>query len=247
MSTDAERLIELEQELLDAYEQLDERDRELEDLREGGPSASSGGGRTGEDSEKNAEERERLISDLEKYREELMESKDLIADLQANLSETKITQETLQADKKALAEQVEGQKKIMNQQKSKFAALTKESDAAKKQQKDGSGQQYQLELENQRLRAHVTELEENEAELVGKCSFDLPLTIEPSLTTSFVPFPSLTLSTLSTPTQLQSQPQFCSRTGNDQYGTWRARKIERGNACEGRSPANRIRREEQPS
>ena len=76
MSDDAERLQELEQELLDAYEQLDERDRELEDLRDG--VGGSGGGRDDarEDDDKIAEERDRLISDLEKYREELMESKE---------------------------------------------------------------------------------------------------------------------------------------------------------------------------
>jgi len=106
MSDDAERLQELEQELLDAYEQLDERDRELEDLRDG--VGGSGGGRDDarEDDDKIAEERDRLISDLEKYREELMESKDLIADLQANAGESKITNETLASDKKALTEQV---------------------------------------------------------------------------------------------------------------------------------------------
>ena len=173
MSDDAERLVELEQELLDAYEQLDERDRELEELREGGSGLGSGlggaatGGK-GQLDDKAAEERERLIADLEKYREELMESKDMIADLQANLSESKVTNETIIADKKALSDQVESQKKVMNQQKLKFATLSKESDAAKRQHKDGSGQQYQLELENQRLRSHVTELEENETELVGK-------------------------------------------------------------------------------
>ena len=46
--------------------------------------------------------------------------------------------------------------------------IGKTSEEHKQKHKDGSSAQYQLELENQRLRTSVQELEENEAELVSE-------------------------------------------------------------------------------
>ena len=165
-----DRLAELEAELMDLYETLDERDRRIEELEAGASSSPTRAAAQGdeEDIGKIAEERDMLVADLEKYRDELMESKDQVAEFQAQIVEKNMKVEDLERDKRTLSETVEGQKKLIEGQRKKLAATTKSHEEQKRLHKDGTGAQYQLELENQRLRTNVTELEENEQELVAE-------------------------------------------------------------------------------
>ena len=59
-------------------------------------------------------------------------------------------------------------KKLLEDKKKQLLRTTKNEEEQKQKHKDGSSAQYQLELENQRLRTSVHELEENESELVSE-------------------------------------------------------------------------------
>jgi chromosome segregation ATPase len=107
-----------------------------------------------------------LQGDLEKYKDDLMEKNDIIADLQAQLAQRNIENDTLKSDKKNLQDELVDTRKVLEEKKRGLLQITKQNESQKKQHKDGSSAQYQLELENQRLRTTVAELEENEAELV---------------------------------------------------------------------------------
>ena len=95
-----------------------------------------------------------------------MEKNDMIANLQAQLAQRNIENDTLSSDKKNLQDELADTRKVLDEKKRVLLQATKTAHKQKEQHKDGSSAQYQLELENQRLRTTVTELEENESELV---------------------------------------------------------------------------------
>ncbi|GMH51677.1 hypothetical protein TrST_g11013 [Triparma strigata] len=160
---------ELESELMELYETLDLRDRQIADLEASGstlPQRSVPGG--DEDIYKVTEERDMAQADLEKYRDEVLQGKDYIAELQAQLAQKNVENDTLTQDKRNLEAEFESTKKILDEKKRQLLQTSKHHEDQKQKHKDGSSAQYQLELENQRLRQSVQELEENEAELVSE-------------------------------------------------------------------------------
>jgi chromosome segregation ATPase len=166
-----DRLAELEEELMNLYETLDERDRRISELEEdgGGSSPARGGGRGGDgDSEKLKEENDGLQADLSALREQMYESKDQITSLSAQLAQKTLDAETLLQDKKNIQATYESQKKVLEEKRKQVERVEKEKEEKAREHKDGSGALYQLELENQRLRQNVLELEENESELVSE-------------------------------------------------------------------------------
>ena len=163
---------ELESELMELYENLDERDRRIEELEMqvggGAPVKLGGGGSDDQDIVKLSEERDMLQTDLDKYKDDLMDKNDQIAELQAQLAQRNIENDTLTSDKKNLQDELADTRKVLEEKKRLLLASTKQSEDQKQKHKDGSSVQYQLELENQRLRTTVTEMEENESELVAE-------------------------------------------------------------------------------
>ena len=94
---------ELESELMELYETLDLRDRQIADLEASGstlPQRSAPGG--DEDIYKVTEERDMAQADLEKYRDEVLQGKDYIAELQAQLAQKNVENDTLTQDKRNL-------------------------------------------------------------------------------------------------------------------------------------------------
>ena len=104
----SEREKELEAELMDLYETLDQRDRQISDLEATGGVASRGMQSGGdEDIYKVSEERDLAQADVEKYRDEVLQNKDYIAELQAQLAQKNVENDTLTQDKRNLESEFE--------------------------------------------------------------------------------------------------------------------------------------------
>jgi DNA repair exonuclease SbcCD ATPase subunit len=135
-----DRIEELEAEVVELYETVEERDRVITELEAGGGGGGRGGGGRGDrdrggssanddDVEKLQDDRNKLAADLEKYRDELMASKDMIAEMQSQVSSAKVDNSGLLQDKLTLQSTVESQKKLLDTNKRKLLSLSKESDA----------------------------------------------------------------------------------------------------------------------
>lgn len=95
---------ELEAELMDLYETLDSRDQQIADLESSGATGSRPPPSSTDDNDiyKVTEERDMAQADLEKYRDEVLQGKDYIAELQAQLAAKNVENDTLLQDKRNL-------------------------------------------------------------------------------------------------------------------------------------------------
>ncbi len=153
---------ELQQELLELYETLDERDQRIAQLegtiqRQRDDQNFLGNRKT---------EIERLTSDIERYRNESVRARETIADWQARLALSMQDNEGLREDKNQLQQQVDSQNSLLSRQQQQILQQTNDLEKSSSELAKFSKQQYQLELHNQKLHHNIMELEENEQELV---------------------------------------------------------------------------------
>jgi chromosome segregation ATPase len=137
--------INTEQELRELYAALDERDRHIQDLEyelENGNSAEIYAIQ---------QENSNLSAELEAQRDELIKCRDTVADLQIQVEE-----------------HANAQRSQVDTLRTQLAQHSKASEDVKRLKKDGNQQLHRLELENQRLRATIIEIEENEDILVNE-------------------------------------------------------------------------------
>jgi DNA repair exonuclease SbcCD ATPase subunit len=154
--------INTEQELRELYNALDERDRHIEDLES-------------QLEQKNQieafaiqEENDSLTVELDKHRDELIKSRDTIADLQIQIKQLRADNRELLDRKEQLEEDVTAHKIQENKLRSQLTQQAKTSEDVKRLRKDSNQQMQRLELENQHLRATIREIEENEDILVNE-------------------------------------------------------------------------------
>lgn len=153
---------ELQQELLDLYETLDERDQRIAQLEETIKSQKDDQSRVGN----RRTEIERLTSDMERHRNESIRAKETVADCQARLTLSIQDNEGLREDKNQLQQQVDSQTSLLSRQQEQILQQTKALEESSSELAKFSKHQYQLELHNQKLHHSIMELEENELELV---------------------------------------------------------------------------------
>mmetsp|Transcript_22137 Transcript_22137/g.46294 ORF Transcript_22137/g.46294 Transcript_22137/m.46294 type:complete len:1330 (+) Transcript_22137:96-4085(+) len=124
-------------------------------------------------------ERDRYIDELEaelsaqeedndKNRDELRKFQDNVAELQVEIKQLHLDNKDLGRENTQLEDEVKTHKSQLDAQSSIIAVANKSSEDAKRRRKDGNQQLQRLELENQRLRATVHEIEENEDILVNE-------------------------------------------------------------------------------
>ncbi|KAL7543911.1 hypothetical protein ACHAXR_013314 [Thalassiosira sp. AJA248-18] len=130
---------------------LDERDRYIDQL-EAELSAQD------EDNEKQRGESDRYIAELEEDNDKL----------QVLVKQHRGDNEDLGGEIEQLKDQVKFHKSQLDAQKGILALASKSSEDAKRLQKDGNQQLHRLELENQRLRATIVEIEEDQDILVSE-------------------------------------------------------------------------------
>jgi chromosome segregation ATPase len=153
MNSSSPRSIDTEQEINELYAALDERDqhiRRLEDLIE----------------EKSSQHDEEALavkdSQLNEYRDELVNSRNVLADLQIQIKCLREDNRELTEDKEHLEEEVSAHRSQADTLRTQLAQYSEAADEVKRLRKDGNQQLQRLELENQRLRTTVNELEQNE-------------------------------------------------------------------------------------
>ena len=137
----------MEDELRELYEALEERERNIDEL-------------------------EAVLTNLEgendKQQDELDDKTQEVQELQSLIKQLRLDNGSLLEDKTLLADQVSSQKSQLDAQKNLLAASVKASEDTKKIQKDGNQNLYRLEVENQRLRDAIIQIEENDDILVNE-------------------------------------------------------------------------------
>ena len=137
----------MEDELRELYEALEERERNIDEL-------------------------EAVLTNLEgendKQQDELDDKTQEVQELQSLIKQLRLDNTSLLEDKTLLADQVSSQKSQLDAQMNLLAASVKASEDTKKIQKDGNQNLYRLELENQRLRDAIIQIEENDDILVNE-------------------------------------------------------------------------------
>ena len=130
----------IEAELIELYNLVEEKDKEISKLKTAAKDANR-------------------KSSSKKLKAQLAESKDAILDLEARLQQSQVDQTALLDQKVELTKTIET---LQNKLSSQNDALQSTSKA----HKDQSDDQFRLEVENQKLRNAVTELEKNEEDLI---------------------------------------------------------------------------------
>ena len=137
----------MEDELRELYEALEERERNIDEL-------------------------EAVLTNLEgendKQQDELDDKTQEVQELQSLIKQLRLDNSSLLEDKTLLADQISSQKSQLDAQKNLLAASVKASEDTKKIQKDGNQNLYRLEVENQRLRDAIIQIEENDDILVNE-------------------------------------------------------------------------------
>lgn len=151
--------IDAEEELRELYNVLDERERHIEDLE------AELERRKDADIFAIQEENNR---ELDKYRDELLGCRDTIADLKTQLNQLRDDNKELLNEKEQLNDDLILHTSQLDAHRSQIAHHTKVFEDVKRQQKDGIQQIQRLEMENQRLRTTIIEIEENEDILVNE-------------------------------------------------------------------------------
>ena len=151
------RSIDTEEEIRELYAALDERDQHIANL----------------EADKVVvldlqEENERVTAEVENHREELIRSRDTISELQTQLKHLREDHVELVQSKQQLEEEASAHKSHVDSLRSQLTQHAKASEDIKRLRKDGNQQLQSLELENQRLRGTIHEIEENEEILVSE-------------------------------------------------------------------------------
>ena len=155
----------IEAELIDLYSLVEEKDEEIAKLKHDLTAAEKVKIETEAENNDNARSSRPSRSStnkdrkLKQCRTQLSECKDKIVDLEARLKQS-------QLDQKALIEQKGGLEKKAEQMQTQFFNQRDSLQSTSKFAKDQSDDQYKLEVENQRLRNAVTDLETNEEDLI---------------------------------------------------------------------------------
>lgn len=124
-------------------------------------------------------EQKRYIKELENELDKLEEENDKLsddalllqdkaADLNVQVKQLHNDNDELLGSNTQLSDQVSTYKSQLDAQKNVLAVASKSSEEARRLQKDSTKQLHRLEIENQRLRATVLEIEENEDILVNE-------------------------------------------------------------------------------
>ena len=156
--------IEIEAELIELYNLVEEKDKEIAKLKHDVAQAktaakdandvnSSGKTRSLARSSSNKDKK------LKQCRAQLSECKDTIVNLEARLQQSQVDQKALLDQKVELTQTIETLQSKLSHQNDALQSTSKAH-------KDQSNDQYRLEVENQKLRNAVTELEKNEEDLI---------------------------------------------------------------------------------
>ena len=148
---------EIETELIELYNLVEEKDKEIAKLKQDAAQAEANTNNT-KDSSKSRPSSSK-DKKLKQCRAQLSECKDTIVDLEARLQQSQVDQKALLDQKVELTQTIESLQTKLSRQND---ALQSTSKAHKNQSDD----QYRLEVENQKLRNAVAELEKNEEDLV---------------------------------------------------------------------------------
>ena len=151
--------IDAEEELRELYNALDEKERHIEDLK------AELERRNDADIFAIQEENNR---GLDKSRDEVIECRHTIADLKTQLNQLREDNKELLNEKEQLNDDLILHASQLEEQRSQIAHHAKVFEDVKRQQKDGIQQIQRLEIENQRLRTTIIEIEENEEILVNE-------------------------------------------------------------------------------
>lgn len=130
----------MEDELRELYEALEERERNIDEL-------------------------EAVLTNLEGENDKQQNELD---DKTQEVKQLRLDNSSLMEDKTLLADQISSQKSQLDAQRNLIAASVKASEDTKKIQKDGNQNLYILEVENQRLRDAIIQIEENDDILVNE-------------------------------------------------------------------------------
>lgn len=162
MDSNSPRSLNTEAEIRELYAALDERDaaiaeleRELERNRQEGTRAVQ-------------QDHNQLTLELEKHRDELIQSRDTISDLQIQVKHLSEDNRELIDGKVQLETDLSTYTSQVDILRSQLSQNAKAVEEASRLRKEGNHQQQRLELENQRLRTAVNELEQNEDILMAE-------------------------------------------------------------------------------
>ena len=149
----------IEAELIDLYNLVEEKDKKISKLKQDVAAAKTEA-ENNDNVRSSRSYRSSTNKDrkLKQCRTQLSECKDKVVDLEARLKQSQLDQQALVEQKVAAEQSVE-----------KLRSKLSKKDTLKSSSKfsrDQSNEQYRLEVENQRLRNAVTDLETNEEDLI---------------------------------------------------------------------------------
>ncbi len=123
---------------------MDNRDIEISQLEQKLANAT----RSNEDSRD--DQITELELELEDTRREASEFRQTSLQLDSKLKQTKIDLDDSRKDKKHLKEQLESQQEVIESQRKKLTAIERRELHNRRRQRDETGEQYRLEVENQK-------------------------------------------------------------------------------------------------
>ena len=151
---------EIEAELIELYNLVEEKEKQIAKLKldvaqakTTAKDASSNKTRSLSRSSSNKDKK------LKQCRAQLLECKDTIVDLEARLQQSHVDQKALLDQKVELTQTIETLQSKLSHQSDALQSTSKA-------RKDQSNDQYRLEVENEKLRNAVAELEKNEEDLI---------------------------------------------------------------------------------
>lgn len=156
MDNNSPRSVNTEEEFQELFAALEERDRHIEHLER----QLEQGNNTGTFAVQ--EENDRLTSELEKHRDELISTRNACAELQQQVKHIQEDNQELAEANEQLEGDVEAHRRQIDALRSQLNQWSKASEELKKLRKDTNQQHQRLELENHRLREAVRDLEGNE-------------------------------------------------------------------------------------
>lgn len=163
MDSPGNNSVDTEQELRELYAALDERDEHIANLER---EINNGSGAT--DVLAIREELDEVSAELEKNQNELIKSRDAISEQQVLITQLRTDNRELLESKEILEEEATANRSQVDTLRSELSQHAKASEDVKRLRKDGSQQLQRLEIENQRLRETIHEIEENEDILVNE-------------------------------------------------------------------------------
>ena len=128
---------------LQLYNALDSRDQTIGELEKKLESVFEFRG-------EHYEEDGSLYSELEQSRNEVIQYRKVVSELQAKLGNNKTFNDSVKLEINQLKQQVQSQRKLIESQRKQIQEAGKTTEYMKKQHRSGTGEQYRLETENQR-------------------------------------------------------------------------------------------------